>query len=448
MKLHLLALLLLLPLITIGQNTIPIQCGKYYKDVQVTDTKAPSYGLALQKGDLYQFRVEQQGIDVVVQLKDAHGKLLFEKDSPNGSWGTELMDYEPSASGNYLLTISRLDESGNAPSGKVTLKVRQYTPAEQKTMRATALAMASENAKNVLTIDIDHFWEAFDALAKCKTYEDSVLCLEQKYLMRGTNGLKDFAEVRDFTPEKFVEVIQRYPKYFATVRPNTFEVKKSEPIVEEVFQNFKKLYPNFKPFKVCFAIGIVNTGGTVSNNFVLIGTEISTAGKNVDYSEFNNGMGEAIQSGIVPDVSLKIKNFVAHECVHTQQKTTLDTNGIDCPLLYSCIREGACDFIGELITGSHINKGMKKYADAHEAELWQEFKNMICQEDRSAWLYNGGSVKDKPADLGYYIGYKICEAYYQNSRDKRQAIVDIIEMDNAMDFLVKSGYDRKRKQRG
>lgn len=430
-----------------AQSALSVQLNKTYSQIAITGSQPLHASLKLQKGDLYQIKVQQEGIDVVVKLTDPKGQLLEEKDSPNGSWGLEQIDFEPNTTGTYSLSVYRLEESGNKEQGKVSLKVRQFTPAERKELASIAVAMAPENAKNVLTIDIDHFWEAYDALAQCKTYEDSVLCIEKKYLLRGTDGLKDFAVARDFTPEGFINALRRYPKYYASVRPNTYEVKKAEPIIEEVFQNFKKLYPNFKPFKVCFGIGMLNTGGTVSNQFVLIGTEISTAGKNVDYSEFDNGMGEAIQSGIVPDVSQKIKNFVAHECVHTQQKSTLDTNGIACFLLYSCIREGACDFIGELITGSHINKGMKKYADAHEAELWQEFKNMICQEDRSAWLYNGGSVKDKPADLGYYIGYKICEAYYQNATDKKQAIVDIIEMDNPMDFLIKSGYDRKPKQR-
>lgn len=29
----------------------------------------------------------------------------------------------------------------------------------------------------------------------------------------------------------------------------------------------------------------------------------------------------------------------------------------------------------------------------------------MCAKKSINWLYNGGDVKDKPADLGYYMGY-------------------------------------------
>ena len=52
-------------------------------------------------------------------------------------------------------------------------------------------------------------------------------------------------------------------------------------------------------------------------------------------------------------------------------------------------------------------------------------------------------VKDKPADLGYYMGYHIAKSYYENAKDKKQAVIDIIEMKNPLQFLGKSGYDKK-----
>jgi hypothetical protein len=51
--------------------------------------------------------------------------------------------------------------------------------------------------------------------------------------------------------------------------------------------------------------------------------------------------------------------------------------------------------------------------------------------------------KARPADLGYYVGYKICEAYYQAARDKKQAVKDILEMKDFNEFLKDSGYEQK-----
>ena len=56
------------------------------------------------------------------------------------------------------------------------------------------------------------------------------------------------------------------------------------------------------------------------------------------------------------------------------------------------------------------------------------------------WLYNGSAAKGRPADLGYYIGYKICEAYYRVAKDKKQAVKDILEIKDFNQFLKDSQY--------
>ena len=110
------------------------------------------------------------------------------------------------------------------------------------------------------------------------------------------------------------------------------------------------------------------------------------------------------------------------------------------------MQEGFCDFIGELTAGSQINIVAQEYGDKHEKELWKEFKNELCSESIKNWLYNYKTVKDKPADLGYYIGYKIAKEYYENSTDKKQAVIDIIEMKDPIKFLQISKYDEKEKK--
>jgi uncharacterized protein YjaZ len=59
------------------------------------------------------------------------------------------------------------------------------------------------------------------------------------------------------------------------------------------------------------------------------------------------------------------------------------------------------------------------------------------------WLYQGDRAKDKPADLGYYVGYKICEAYYKNAANKKQAVKEILEIKDFDQFLKGSRYEEK-----
>lgn len=427
-----------------GQNIQKIEFNTDFSETNLSKSSDLSYHLHLKKRGLYKISVLQQGIDVALILKDNKNNTLIEKDSPNGIYGIEKFEFTPSETANYTLKIKRLDDEGNPESGKVSIKIKEYTNSKIKELKKIKKELEPENKKMIQTIDIDHFWEAFDHLKKCKSRKDSIASFQKIYLNRATNGLKDFIDAREFTAEKFVDAVSMVPKFYNSIRKNTLEVKDIVDDLNGLVANFKKIYPQFKEKKICFAIGIVNTGGTISDNFLLIGTEISASNKNVDLSEFTNeAFRKVLERG--DDVTQKIKNIVAHEYVHTQQNIEISKNAINCNLLSSVIQEGMCDFIGELISGDQINKVAQEFGDAHEKELWLEFKNELCNQKANNWLYNYESVKDRPADLGYYIGYQISKEYYNNMTDKKQAIYDILNMNDPITFLQNSKYDQKKK---
>ena len=423
------SLLLICLLNVAGQSQQGLRLNNEYKNVEVTRSSNFSYTLTLSKNGIYQFSILQQGIAVDYALVGANNETLYQCNYPDDFVGYEKFEYSPSNSGNFKLTIKRFDDPENPDSGRITIYVKSLNKNEIATRTKIKKELEPENKKNVQTIDIDHFWQAFDNLKNCKTFLDSVASFQKLYLDRATNGLLDFIQMREFTAEKFVNAVSKNSGFYQSIRPNTFQAKKAEPIIEEVFTRFKELYSNFRPFKVCFAIGIKNTGGTVSNQFVLIGTELTTS---------LSGNSTPTDDEIIQN----IKSIVAHECVHTQQKLHPDSTAIKCELLYKALREGAGDFIGELVSQ---NPKKNEYGDKNENRLWNEFKNELCNQYIGNWLYNGSTVKNKPRDLGYYIGYKIIESYYKNTRDKKEAIVDIIEMDDAIRFLELSRYDQKQK---
>jgi len=51
-----------------------------------------------------------------------------------------------------------------------------------------------------------------------------------------------------------------------------------------------------------------------------------------------------------------------------------------------------------------------------------------------------GARAREPGDLGYWVGYRIVKSYYQHSRDKRQAVREILEMSDPHAFLARSGW--------
>jgi hypothetical protein len=46
----------------------------------------------------------------------------------------------------------------------------------------------------------------------------------------------------------------------------------------------------------------------------------------------------------------------------------------------------------------------------------------------------------RPADLGYYVGYRICEAYFARAQDPTRALRDMFTIQDFHAFLHASGY--------
>ena len=136
--------------------------------------------------------------------------------------------------------------------------------------------------------------------------------------------------------------------------------------------------------------------------------------------------------------------IVSHEHAHILQARV---NGIfahaNKDLLEQSLIEGGADFIGERSSGGNINAWLWPIALPMESSLWADFKNQMHGTDVSRWLYNQGTstaTPTRPGDLGYFIGYRIAEAYYSKQSDKIAALRDIIEVKDADAFLAASGY--------
>lgn len=422
-----------------------------YEQLKISKKEPLTYSFPLKKGTLYQFTVMQQGVDVEVSLRDAKDSIWKEIDSPNGGYGPEKFDITPSKSGTYTLKINAFDDPANPENGDIGLFVHEVSAAELKRKAEIQQELKTENEKTVTAIDVIHFWEAYDKLKLAKNYKDSLACIQTIYLDRATNGFESYINLQGITAKEYLIKIKKCPKFFQSIRTNTLVSEKISPKVELIFTKLKNLYPNYTPMKVCFFVGVLYQGATVSNGtepqqYVYACTEVIAGDSQTDVSELSQkAFADAITSGT--DVAQKLINTVSHECVHIQQKNAkIDSNRIVCPLLQHAMMEGAADFIGDMISGGQNNPLAHIYGNAHEKELWLEFKSNLCGEVGigEKWFLFNFKAQDRPADLGYFIGNKIAEAYYNHSKDKTQAIIDIIEINNPILFLDKSGYDNKQ----
>lgn len=60
--------------------------------------------------------------------------------------------------------------------------------------------------------------------------------------------------------------------------------------------------------------------------------------------------------------------------------------------------------------------------------------------DISNWLFNGSRSVNRPSDLGYYIGYRIAEEYYNNAKDKGKAVTELLDRKNYRKICKKVTY--------
>lgn len=267
------------------------------------------------------------------------------------------------------------------------------------------------------TEDIDLFWNVFDETAPRfdgKTFQT-------KYLDAGSAGVKGFIPMRIESGSNLSKTIKKDVSYYEAIRESSLSIQHKLKNLRGYFQDLRKLYPTAVFPDVYFVVGARNTGGTTFRGGLIIGAEMF----GVETETFKPRID-------INDLEL----IVVHELIHYQQKYA-DVK----TLLAQSIREGAADFICELIAGSHPYTELHAYGNAHEQELWLEFSKRMNDTNWQPWLYYSKD-QSRPKDLGYWMGHKIVQAYYNTSADKSQAVYDILNITDFTQFLKQSGYGK------
>ncbi|HEX6280246.1 MAG TPA: DUF2268 domain-containing putative Zn-dependent protease [Pyrinomonadaceae bacterium] len=295
---------------------------------------------------------------------------------------------------------------------------------------AYAQANRDPNAAKLVTSDIDLFWKAYDKA----TPTTDLYVYRDEYLKMGSPGLKMFDQLRINGSCNLAEAINNAPRYYKALREPSSKVASYEPKIRASFRKLQELYPDSVFPDVYFLIGRMSSGGTLTDKALLIGVDMYGKNGDAPIDELGNW-----HKSVVGSID-RLPVIVAHELIHYQQKYSRP-NGSS--LLTRAIGEGSADFIAQLISGGNVNPHLHEYGNPIEKELWLEFEKEMNGSDVSNWMYQGENAKDRPADLGYYMGYKITEAYYNNAADKQQAVRDILEIKDINEFFKKSGYAKK-----
>jgi hypothetical protein len=286
-------------------------------------------------------------------------------------------------------------------------------------LSAQPLATAQTPAA-VSTADVHRFIEALHRLAPA----DSACAPFEEYFRAASPRLRTYRSRFGVGPSELCAAVRRSPERYAAIEAKLPAIDSASERIDSVFARFKLLVPDAKVRPVYFVVGNGISGGTTTHGLHPVGL-----------------IGVELLGG-----PQGIPGSVAHEFVHTLQ----DYPWIGMPqagpsfirgtLLRNCIMEGSASFLADVVTGSHWRN---EWAEAHEGELWTEFERALHGKDYSRWLYNRRVTKpgERPGDLGYFIGYRITETYYNRASDKSRAIHEILTIRDFDRFLRDSGYD-------
>jgi len=284
---------------------------------------------------------------------------------------------------------------------------------------AAASAVGAPAATEIRTTDVDLFYRLYDAAHGAPTAES----LQHDYIDAGSPGVRQFVPQRILSGEALAKKIAANPMLYQHARDCMAALPTVKTRLRSAFRKLAALDPAAAFPPVTVLIGRGNSGGTTGKSGVLIGLETICS---ADWLQ--------------PDPADRLTHLIAHEYVHVQQFPDGGEDAAPATVLRQSLVEGGAEFIDELTSGEASESYLQSWTRGHGKEIGEAFLKDQDSTDLKPWLYNGHGTREHPGDLGYWVGYEICRAYYRQARDKRAAIHDILTLADPKALLAKSGW--------
>jgi len=285
------------------------------------------------------------------------------------------------------------------------------------------------------TQDLTNFWAAYDAMQATDDSLQQLALLQKHFLDKASPGQQRMMELRRYTAGEYVQAIRQSPKFWQSLRKSAEDIAAYQAELYEVVGQLQAAYPALQPADIYFTMGIFRSPGTGVDSMVLIGSEYALGTRETDISDLPQRLQQANYYQINPIEHLAF--LVTHEYIHTQQR----------PMVYNLLSltlyEGIAEFAAEVISGRPPALfELYDYGPANEARLKQRFEEMLFNPNmRYHWLWNSDDNEFGVHSLGYYIGRRLAEAYYEQAEDKAAALRTLIELDYEDEAAVEALVD-------
>jgi len=278
------------------------------------------------------------------------------------------------------------------------------------------------------------FWPFFDKALSDKPNATRYL---KEYILDGPPEIRDYYAIRYYNPENmYGQMINGSPKYYAYLKKHfgSENLQSLKNITVASIEHFSQLYPRAVYPKVYIVPGLLNSGGTASELGLFIGADMYGKSAEMPQNELTEWQREAVME------SEAIPSLILHEFMHFQQNYGDEAEKE--LVFYKILEEGVCDFLVELSKGVPLENEQLRYLSnpVNMVQISKELQEEFYSEDLSKWMYNGGAIEDRPADLGYALGYLIAKSFYQNSPDKGKAITQLLTTNDMRSIYLNSDY--------
>ena len=279
----------------------------------------------------------------------------------------------------------------------------------------------------VVWTDVDNFWRAYDRLATATSTADSVSVLAQYYLAPATPGLRRYVEAANAKAPDFLVAIRTHRRYLAAIRPGLQQIGTQKAAIVAAARQLKQAYPASTFPDLYFAVGKFEVGGTQFDDLLYVGAELKCASPNPPLAELRPEL-----RGSISPVS-EISTTCVHEMVHAQQQLqNCRTN------LEGALKEGAAEYLAYRFTGRLGNPVAMAYGRQHEADVRRAFAKEANAPIVGKWfLASPDAATQQPGALAYFVGFRICEAYYAEARDKKAALQTLITLSDVPTLLAR-----------
>lgn len=301
--------------------------------------------------------------------------------------------------------------------------------------------------------DIRNFKKVYEV---AKSKGDTLKAMED-YFANASEGMKAWLDRYNRTPKLMTTLLNYMPNYYAYLSNIEDELVKYEGAISKGLDGLKKIYPSkYVHIPPIYYFILFGGGGSAEMTANMISVDYFANYDELDTSEFKK-VGGVFPEGKWALVSLEmIPQIAVHEVVHLFQSymqgeedyVSIYLDKGKTSMQAYAIREGGADFLAFLGSGYKIDE-RHIYGDANEEELWRQFKEILDAnpDDNPGWFSGKSKINpDWPWQIGYYMGFKIVEYYYNQSDDKKMAIKLILNSHENEDFekFIKS-YSKKWK---